>query len=116
MTYLPEPKAGEAVAVRVVIAATDRGYTMLSRTRPVGAFYLVSGEVVLVLAMQVALTAKDWAWLSAQHAAAKTVAGPLLTSDPTTRIGLFGQQADGSRWAWDLAFDMPSLTGPRPHA
>lgn len=116
VTYLPEPKEGEAVALRIVIAATDRGYTQLTRTRPIAAFYLASGEVVLVLAMQITLTSKDWEWLRSQHASAVATAGTTLIPDPSTRVGLFGQQADGSRWVWDLCGAAPIAWNPEGSA
>ena len=104
VTWVPEPPAGFAAGIHVVVAKPDLEPVRVTGARPLGGFPLASGEVALVLIALSEVDDEQRQRLELFRAQALAMVPPEgLTAAKAPRVSLFGFVEQGNRVVWDLA-------------
>lgn len=102
--WIPAPLHDSVVGIHVAVAETGRGFVQLKQAAPMAGFWLADGRVVLVVISVQRLTDDARSWLDQQRIRAHPARGVTRAAAPGTRMALFGNDSEGTRLIWDLAW------------
>lgn len=107
------PAPGLAVGFHVAVARPDNGFAEFRGALPLAGYTLASGEVMMLFVSTMEMDEELRTKLDKYRSAAKDAArqAGVNRSPDGLRMTMFGQDSDGNRNLWDLAYEPEPTAG-----